>query len=102
MFGLAGEPSGIVGNGVASTSTSSVLGSISSLPTPSAETTGPAPSTPCMWWMLPWHSSTLSSGNPAAWNCPSTLEVHAKYSPPNLPSPHRFSTAKPSFGTVFR
>ena len=27
------------------------------------------------WWMEPWTSQTRSSGKPAFWNCPSTLEV---------------------------
>jgi hypothetical protein len=53
------------------------------------------------WWIEPWTSRTRSSGKPAFWNWPSTLEVMAKSGRRKRSAQPR-RIAKPRCGTVAR
>ena len=53
----------------------------------------------CSIPIAPWHSTTVSGSNPAAWKAPSTLEVNTRV---GHRSAHRRRTAYPAWGTVRR
>jgi hypothetical protein len=95
MFGRASAPhSGQVGSG----GTARMVAASTSTATSSAGQTGcPQSTVHCRKWIEPWHSAT--SGSPAAWKWPSTLEVNTRV---GRSAAQRASTPNPECGTVDR